>query len=115
MTDLVSRYSDLVSLFTCKGPERGAKALQFLLEGVSLPGFPEEANKGFEKSHPAQPSPDLPQATMTLLGLLLAPPQSRLALITLSFQDLPARAHLWGRVISGGSGVWGPSPLVSEF
>ena len=46
----------------CIGFERGAKALEFLLQGVNLP---EKASKGSEKLHSAQLSSDLPQAAVT--------------------------------------------------
>lgn len=44
-----------------------------------------------------------------------APPQPTGALVALSRQDLPARTHLWGRVISGGSGAPRPSLPMAEF
>lgn len=74
-----------------------------------------EAIKGFGKSHPAQPSPNLPQVAVTPLSLLLAPPQPTSVSIAVSFQDLLVRSHLWGRVIFGGPATWGASPLISEL
>lgn len=65
--------------------------LQFLLQRVNLP---EKASKGSEKFHPAQLSSDLPQAAVTLLSSLLAPPQSRLALVALSFHC--QSEHIYG-------------------
>lgn len=94
--------------------QSGGKAREFMQERASLPGFwrrPAKALRSLTQPRSPQSSP----GAVTLLRPLLASPQSRLALVALSFQDLPVRAHLWGRSSLGAQETGGPSPLIFRF